>query len=237
MMPSRRILSLWLNALAMDRHALVHGPEEPEKPRVLIADTAHGPRIEAVGPSAAAEGARVGMMLADARTLCPRLATATHDHTGDLDFLENLAVWALRWGPWTAMDQPDGLLVDVTAVPHLFGGERRLLADVEAAFARRGLSVRAAIAPTAGAAWALTHFGPPGAILAPEDDATVRLAGLPVTALRLDEDVLTVLRRLGIKTLGQLTGIEAGPQGKGSGRDAIQRRFRNRRSPDRKSVV
>ncbi len=50
-MPPRRVLSLWLRALAMDHQRLVHGPEEPGRPLVLIADTAHGPRIEAVGAS------------------------------------------------------------------------------------------------------------------------------------------------------------------------------------------
>lgn len=226
-MPARRILSLWLPGLAMDRHRLAHGAEEPAKPLVLIADTAHGPRIEAVGEAGARAGARVGMMLADARTLCPEIAVAPHDQAGDLSFLEQLGVWSLRWGPWSALDPPDGLLVDVTAVPHLFGGEVKLLADVRAAFARRGLNVRAAIAPTAGAAWALAHHGPPGAILASEDDMASRLSALPVAALRLDADVLTVLRRLGIKRLGQLSGVEE----TAGGRDAIQRRFRNRRSP------
>ena len=286
-MPPRRILSLWLSALAMNRHRLAHGAEEPGRPLVLIADTAHGPRIEAVGPAGAAAGARMGMMLADARTLCPAIITAPHDQVGDLAFLESLAVWALRWGPWAALDPPDGLLVDVTAVPHLFGGEGKLLADVHAAFARRGLTVRAAIAPTAGASWALAHFGPPSAILhtrskeeytlteaqgrreevlaakplkvtesqnngdkaalrhntsAPPrlcerqnfsylNDLPSQLAGLPIAALRLDGDVLTVLKRLGIKRLGQLCDVETGPEGQGGGRDAIQRRFRNRRSP------
>lgn len=230
-MPPRRILSLWLRSLAMDRHCLANGTEEPGRPLVLITDTAHGPRIEAVGEAGARAGARKGMMLADARTLCPEIAVAPHDQAGYLAFLERLAVWALRWGPWSALDPPDGLLVDVTAVPHLFGGEAKLLADVHKAFARRGLTLRAAIAPTAGAAWALAHHGPPSAILGPEDDMAARLADLPVAALRLDDDVLTVLKRLGIKRLGQLSGIEEGPDGKGSGRDAIQRRFRNRRSP------
>src|SRR5690606_16219956 len=101
------------------------------------------------------------------------------------------------------------------------GGEARLLADAQQNFARRRLTARLAIAPTAGAAWALAHYGPERAILAP-DDAAERLADLPVAALRLDDDVLTVLRRLGLKRLGQLGTI---------GRDAIQRRFRNRRSP------
>ena len=231
-MPARRILSLWLNALAMDRHRLVHGPEQAGTPLVLISDTAHGPQIEALGPRGMGAGARVGMMLADARTLCPQLATAPYDQAGDLAFLEQLAGWALRWGPWTALDPPDGLLVDVTAVPHLFGGEVKLLADVSDAFTRRGLGVRAAIAPTAGAAWALAHYHSPGCILAADpldrpEDIPAALADLPVAALRLDSDVLTVLKRLGIKRLGQLSSVEEGT----GGRDAIQRRFRNRRSP------
>jgi protein ImuB len=197
------------------------------------------------------------MRLADARAIWPALKIAPSDSAGDRAFLEALALWAQRWGPWSALDAPDGLLVDVSAVAHLFGGETRLLADAQAAFARRGLTARMAIAPTAGAAWALSHFGPERAILPPrdgegdraqhgggdspqsppfEDESPLRqpcglppprpgedmLATLPVAALRLDEAVLTVLRRLGLKRLGQLYGI---------GRDALHRRFRSR-SPE-----
>ena len=230
-MPPRRVLSLWLPALAMDRYRQLHGEEEAGRPRVLIADTAHGPRIAALGRPAAEAGARVGMMLADARAVCPRIAAAQHDEAGDLALLEQLAVWAGRWGPWTALDAPDGLLVDVTAVAHLFGGETELIADVHAAFARRNLTVRAAIAPTAGAAWALSHYGREA--IHPPRAGEDLLADLPVAALRLDGDVLTVLRRLGIKRLGQLAGIEEGA----SGRDAIQRRFRNRRSPSANPLI
>ena len=225
----RRILSIWLPALALDRWRLTMAEASPEAgrahetaPLVLIADTAHGPRIEATNRVAYGEGARKGMMLADARTLCPGIVTAPSDPAGDLAFLERLAVWAQRWGPWSALDAPDGLLVDVTAVPHLFGGEARLIADTATAFAQRRLTVRCAIAPTAGAAWALAHYGDNGAIV--EDAAAVEraLADLPVAALRLDPDVLIVLRRLGLKRLGDIATI---------GRDAIQRRFRNRKSP------
>ena len=229
--PSRRILALWCADMALDRWRLAHGAPESERraraeldggPLVLIADTAHGPRIEAANVPARAAGARPGMRLADARTLCPEIATAPSDPAGDLAFLEKLAVWAMRWGPWAAMDAPDGVLVDVTAVPHLFGGEAKLIADVRAAFARRRIALRCAIAPTAGAAWALAHYGADGAILGGGADAEAVLGELPVAALRLDADVVTVLRRLGLKRLGDLTGI---------GRDAIQRRFRNRKSP------
>jgi protein ImuB len=174
------------------------------------------------------------MLLADARALCPDLAAVPADPAGDLAALEKLALWAQRWGPWSALDPPDGLLVDVTGAAHLFGGEERLLGDVAAAFAARGLTARAALAPTAGAAWALAHYGRGAAILAPEDDPLRLLADLPVAALRLDDDVLTVLRRLGIKRLGELarvSGAEDDPAREAAARDALRRRFRNRHAP------
>jgi protein ImuB len=243
-------MAIWLARLAVDRWRHNAGGSADAEPVVLIAETAHGPRIEAANHAGLAAGARPGMRLADARALCPGLKTAPSDPQGDRAFLEALALWAQRWGPWSALDGPDALLVDVSAVGHLFGGEARLLADAQAAFARRGLTARLAIAPTAGAAWALAHFGPERAILpspsyllggvadheiqggvrgsgllrfARSDEGMMdALADLPVAALRLDDDVLTVLRRLGLKRLGQLYRI---------GRDALHRRFRSR-SPE-----
>lgn len=186
-----------------------------------------------------AAGGRPGMMLADARALCPAIQTAPADPAGDLAFLEKLALWSQRWGPWSALDPPDGVLVDISAAAHLFGGEARLLADVEAAFGRRKLAVRTAIAPTAGAAWALAHFGPLRAILCPQDNALQRLSSLPVAALRLDEDVITVLRRLGLKHLGNLSGVVTGlaDRSEAAARDALHRRFRNRKSPAANPLV
>ncbi|MGX7925965.1 DUF6504 family protein [Tsuneonella sp. HG094] len=234
---NRRILSVWLSQLAVDRWRLSSGLAPGEgadaEPTALITETAHGPRIDAANAAGLAAGARSGMMLADARALCPQIAVAPSDPAGDHDFLEKLAVWSLRWGPWSAMDAPDGLLVDVTAVAHLFGGEARLLADAGKRFAARGLAVRLAIAPTAGAAWALAHYGPAAAILSPGDDVAARLADLPVAALRLDDDVLAVLRRLGLKRIGDLTDRFEDSRG----RDALHRRFRNRRSPGANPLV
>jgi protein ImuB len=235
----RRILAIWLARLSVDRWRLALAPEEhaaaEATPTALIAETAHGPRIADANDVGRAAGARAGMLLADARALCPQLAAVPADPAGDLAALEKLALWAQRWGPWSAMDPPDGVLVDVTGVSHLFSGEERLLADVVRAFAARGLAVRPALAPTAGAAWALAHHGPPGAILAPDTVPLDALADLSVAALRLDDDVLTVLRRLGIKRLGQLAGVsgagEDDPRAEAAARDALARRFRNRRSP------
>jgi protein ImuB len=227
---------VWLARLSVDRWRRALAPDAPEAsaPTALILETAHGPRITAANDAGLAAGARAGMLLADARALCPDLAAVTGDPAGDLAALEKLALWAQRWGPWSALDPPDGLLVDVTGVAHLFGGEERLLGDVARAFAARGLTVRAALAPTAGAAWALSHFGRQGAILSPGDDPLRQLGDLPVAALRLDDDVLTVLRRLGIKRLGELAGVSGAgddPAQEAAARDALRRRFRNHRAP------
>ncbi len=223
-------MAIWCAQLALDRwrHSSDCKPGEglDAAPFALITETAHGPRITAPNAAAREHGARSGMMVADARTLCPALQVMPGDPAGDLAFLERFAVWAQRWGPWSALDPPDGVLVDVSAVAHLFGGEQQLLADVARRCAARGLTVRSAIAPTAGAAWALAHYAQDSAILGSDEEPAARLAHLPVAALRLDDDVLLVLRRLGLKRLGDLAGVE---QGRG-GRDALQRRFRNRRS-------
>lgn len=223
--PARRIMAIWCTGLAIDRwrlsEGLARGQGADAEPLALIEDTAHGPRIAAANHAAKVAGAVPAMRLADARTLCPTLGVRPADPAGDLALLENLALWSQRWGPWSALDPPDGLLIDTTGVAHLFGGERALLADAINAFTRRGLDIRAALAPTAGAAWALAHFGPEAAIIAPGDDPMVRLGDLPAAALRLDDDVILLLRRLGLKRLGDLHGLA---------RDALARRFRNRRS-------
>ena len=229
---SRRILAIWLARLAVDRWRLgerCRAGEGPDAlPLALIAETAHGPRIAAANAAGLEAGARAGMMLADARALCPGLATAPFDPAGDLAFLESLALWAQRWGPWSALDPPDGLLVDVTGAAHLFGGEAALLADARARLAGRGLSARLAIAPTAGAAWALSHYGPEAAIQHSGLHPGGSLDELPVAALRLDGDILLLLRRLGLRRIGDLSGV---------GRDALARRFRTRRAPAANPLV
>ena len=167
-------MAIWLARLAVDRWRQGEGCRRGEgadaAPVALVAETAHGPRITEANDAGLAAGARPGMPLADARTLCPVLGAVPADPEGDRAFLERLALWAQRWGPWTALDAPDGLLVDVSALAHLFGGEAGLLADVQDRLAAQGLIARAAIAPTAGAAWALAHYGSERAILNPLRD-------------------------------------------------------------------
>ena len=222
-------MAAWCPTLAIDRWHLCNPPPDACDPLlVLVGETAHGPRITAASAPARAAGAHVGMLLADARAVAPTLVVHPADPAGDRAFLESLALWVQRWGPWSALDPPDGVIVDVTGVAHLFGGEAALMADARACFAARGLRVRLAIAPTAGAAWALAHHGPQCTALTDGSDPLIALRDLPVAALRLDHAVLLLLERLGLKRIGDLAVI---------GRPALARRFRDRRAPAANPLV
>ena len=95
-LPPRRILAIWLRDLAMDRWRLSQelglGEGADASPLALVAESARGVRITAANAAGLAAGANPGTALADARTLCPALATAPSDPAGDLAFLEKLAL-------------------------------------------------------------------------------------------------------------------------------------------------
>ena len=93
------------------------------------------------------------------------------------------------------VDGADGLAIDLTGCSHLFGGERSLMADLDRRLERLGLTRRMAVAGRLAAAWAWARFGAGG--LLPAETAV--LHELPAAALRLDGDLLTALRRLGLR--------------------------------------
>ena len=165
--------------------------------------------------AAAALGLFVGQKATDAVALVPDLVLADADPAADTAALTALADWCARFSPAVALDPPDGLILDITGVAHLWGGERAMAADLAVRLAANGLAVRAAIAGTPGAAWALAHFGEAGAIVDPDGEAAA-LGPLPTTALRLAPEEAAQIFRLGLSTIGALAGLP---------RDQITRRF------------
>ena len=118
-----------------------------------------------------------------------------------------LALWAGRYGPRRNTDGGDGLWIDTTGIAHLFGGEPQLLDDLVSRLARAGITARVGLADTAGAAFALARFAT--SVRAPwciagVGDARTALASLPVEALQLLPDAIILLRRLGLRRIGQL---------------------------------
>jgi len=214
----RRIVSVWLPLWPIERMARAEPSAVPgDAPLALVEAGSHGIRITAVNAHAAAEGVRIGQALADARAGLPLLMSRPAEPRRDRLSLLKLARWCGRYGPGRNADAADGLWIDVTGVAHLYGGEARLIDDLCARLARFGLTVRVGLADTLGAAHALARFAPRPAI-APVGETEARLAALPVAALRLAPEAVLLLRRLGLKRIGQLYSLP---------RAALERRFRS----------
>lgn len=187
-------------------------------PFVLALAEGKALRISAASPAALALGIEPGLGLADARARCPHLLCAPAEPASDAHALLKLARWCGRYGPALNLDGPDGLWIDVTGVAHLFGGEKALLRDLCERLARFGVTARAGLAGTRAAAWALARFSASPSI-APPGGQVAALASLPVEALRLAPDEVRLLRRLGLKRIGQLATIP---------RAGLKRRFPSR---------
>jgi protein ImuB len=209
----KRVCSIWLPHLATEHWAKASA-SPPDTPVVLTVEGTHGPIIHAVTKAAAERGARPDARLTDARALDPALVAVAADPVGDAALMQRLARWAERWAPLVEVDGVDGLRLDISGVAHLFGGEQRLVRDVQARFARLGLTARVAVAPSAAAAWALAHYSPRSC---GAEHVAAKLAPLHVSALRLDLETIRTLERLGLKTIGALMEMP---------RLALARRFR-----------
>ena len=161
-MSHRRILSLWFPRLAAERFLRARREALP-LPFAVVGDRNGAQALTSLNHEAEAAGLTCGQPLRDATAMCPGLLTRAADPLADAAFLTVLRRWAGKLSPWVAEEPPASLIVDLTGCAHLFGGEAALLAEVEADCADLGLSMRAGIADTPGAAWALARFAGRGA--------------------------------------------------------------------------
>ena len=220
----RRIASLWLPHLACERWARQAARDRTlpsEAPIVLARDGPHGPVVHAANAVARGRGVAVGARVTDIAAIHPDLLVEAADPDGDAALLDRLALWARRWCPWTAADRAPasmaGIVLDITGSAHLFGGEAAMLDDMTRRFATQGLTIRAAIAPTRAAAWALARHGRGGAAIVAPGALEAALAPLPVGALGLSPATGRLLGRLGLATIGDLAALPRAP---------LMRRFR-----------
>ena len=156
-MSERRILCLWFPRLPVER-ALRQRPLALPAPFAVVADRNGAQVLHSLNPEAEAAGLAAGQSLRDARAICPALGTVAADERGEAVFLTALRRWAGKYSPWIAEEGAAGLVLDITGCAHLFGGEEGLLAAVEGECEGMGLTVRAGLADTVGAAWALAHY-------------------------------------------------------------------------------
>lgn len=148
------------------------------------------------------------MALADARAICPDLATRPADLAREAAALASLRRWASRYAPMVATDGVDGLMADISGVPHLFGGESDLRDDLQARLDRAGLHAASGVAGTRGAAHAIARHG--GGIVA-DGRLLEGIGHLPVAALRVDDDTAQALARVGLSRIADLAHLPRAP--------------------------
>lgn len=205
-------------------------------PFALVEAGPRGVRLSAVSWQAGRLGIAAGDALADARAVHPALVTAPATPAADRARLRRLARWLGRYGiarnaygvlrksPSGHPVRCYGLWVDITGVAHLYGGEAGLLADLDRRLAGLGLTAGVGLADTFGAAHALGWYQKSAREqiarnIAPSGLTAAAIAPLPADALRIGHDSVTLLRRLGLSTIGSLIDVP---------RVALERRFRSK---------
>jgi protein ImuB len=216
----KRVVSIWLPSWPIFRIKRAEPATVPSgQPFALIESGAHGLAITAVNGAAARLGIERGTSLTDARAAHPDLVSRLAEPEKDRVALLKLARWAGRYGPNRHIDGNDGFWIDIRGVAHLFGGEEALLDDMARRLQSFGAAVQIGLADTLGAAHALARFGcPPDAawVMAPASKTGEAIGSLPVEALRLEASCILLLKRLGLRRIGQLYDIP---------RDSLARRF------------
>jgi protein ImuB len=202
---NRRFLSLWWPRLATDRARRAHRVDLAT-PLAVVAMVKSARRLAGVDANAARLGLSPGLTLADARARHPALIVFEADPAAEAKLLERLADACARYTPLVALDRADGLMLDISGVSHLFGGEQELLAEIEARFARQGFTLALGLADNPSAAWALARYS----------DRRIAPAGLagkafvklfhemPVAALRLEAEIVDDMTRAGLRRIGDL---------------------------------
>ncbi len=211
----KRVICVWLPNWPITRLNLSN-PDcaAPDKPLVIVAVSGSKRRVMAVNRIARERGVMPGQRLNDAKAIAPDLVAVAADREADNAALSALSRWAQRFTPSTSANAPGGLWLDITGCARLWRGERRLVEALIEQLSARGIPCRAAVADTFGAAWAFARRTERYHILPPGGHRDL-LPDLPLGSLRLGPETLAGLRRLGLKTVGQVMEL---PRAQLSGR-------------------
>lgn len=196
-------------------------PALDKTPLVVVEPVKSALRICAFNDAAAACGLQMWMPLADARAMYPDLHVENADPQSDRILLEAVADWCDRYTPLVGLDPPDGLLLDISGCAHLFGGERKLVADILGRLARHGLRAEIGLADTVGCTWAAARYG---------EETLVRVGGtrdammpMALAALRLDGRTVSALEQAGLKRVRDIADRPRAPLAARFGHEFLRR--------------
>ncbi|MCF6406264.1 DNA polymerase Y family protein [Chitinophaga filiformis] len=204
---SRRFMSIWFRHLLTDWYVR-RQPGLLNTPFVLAAPVHNRMVISSASPAAEAQGIRPGMPLADAKAVVSSLQAFDDEPERPAQLLKALGEWCIRYTPVVGVHLPDGLLLDVSGCTHLWGGERNYLKEIITKLRAIGYDVRGAMADTIGTAWAISRYGKITPIIDKGGQRDALMA-LPPAALRLEEETLARLQKLGLHQIDSFMNMPA----------------------------
>ena len=211
---SKRFVAIWFSFLQAD-WMIYHNPLLKEIPFVLASSDHGRMKITQVSALAKRKGIYVGMAVADARIILPCIEVLDDKPELANKLLKKISLWCIRYTPIISIDSFDGLLLDISGCAHLWGNEKNYLKDIISKLRSFGYHIRAAIADTIGAAWAISRYGKIQAIIKSGEQASA-ITNLPPEALRLSMYTLERLHKLGLYTIGSFMNMP---------RSVLRRRF------------
>ena len=202
----RRIVSVWLPYWRTERLARRHRGKSHEQSvgRHLRSRRHQGRQTSCRGqPESRRSRLAPGVLLTDACAILPSLKTSPPLRLTKRRTLRSSPPGASAIRHGRPRDGPTALALDVTGACHLLAAMKlcSMTLSLGSVF---GLSARAAIAGTLGAAWALSRYGKLECVVLPEGEEGRFIALLPVQGLRVGEAECALLERLGLTTIGQL---------------------------------
>lgn len=229
MMPKDLMTSLTATAHSQDlpyavlqkRHLAIYFPQLPldlwrrrEDVRLsgafgITATVSNAERMICVNQRAARQDVKIGMSLTDAAAVCPNILTEAEDPAREHRFLLALQRWADKFSPRVGLDHTGGLALDITGCAHLFGGEAGLADAIRDGLEGLQVTVQIGIANTRSAARGFSRYGSRQITLTHADSEASQVARLPLAALDLSADTLANLRRLGLKTISDLSPFKS----------------------------
>lgn len=166
----------------------------------------HANRVVACSEAARAEGVRRGLRKREAQSRCPQLTTVDHDAGRDAQAFEQVVAAVEEVAAGVEVVRPGACALGARGPARYFGGEERAAERIVEHVAQTcAVECQVGIADGAFAAGLAARTGQ----VVPPGGSPRFLAGLPVEALGRPS-LTDLLRRLGIRTLGDFAALPAG---------------------------
>ena len=160
---TQRIACLWFPDWPV-QYRLAAKPELARTVLLLMERTGRGEFVVFGNRWAGKRGISRGMPLAEARSLVSGrdvVHVEPMQPAADRAALEELAVFCERYSPCVGVEEaesPQSLVLDISGIAHLFGGEPSLLRHMQDELTAKRFTVRIAVGDSVGAAWAAAHY-------------------------------------------------------------------------------